>query len=249
VYTYNRLFHAANGKYVMIQDSDDWAHPERIAKQVAILETHDVGMCVTNSAIYTPDMSKRLYPSKPGGYILLADEEHWAPATNMFRRSVLETVKGLNPYFDRLTSMDRYFIMDIVDKYKAYYIDDHLYNIQVRTNSDHRSIDLKDPFMLRKLVITDVYHELKKQRIETGKDYLSEQNMAGLNSLENVLIKNNAYIAERLRIFACVQIDHKQYENGWKVLSYAIKKAPLHLKSYQSLLYLIKSYLTRKDKH
>ncbi len=44
----NRGYASARGEYVVILDADDIAHPERIAKQVAFMETHpEVGVCGT----------------------------------------------------------------------------------------------------------------------------------------------------------------------------------------------------------
>lgn len=245
VYTYNRLFFAAQGEYIMIQDADDWSHAERIEKQVAVLAQHEVGMCVTNSVFYNPNGKPNYFPKQQAGIIDHHTPEHWAPATNMFRASVLQSVGGLNSYFDRLTSMDRYFILEVLHKYKGYYLEENLYFVQIRTNSDHRSINLNEQTALRKLIITDVYFELKRQRLESGTDWLKEKNFTALQQFEEKLLKNKNLIAEKIRTFACIQIDHKKFGNAWQLLQEAITKSPFYLRNYQSLFYLVRSALKK----
>lgn len=245
VFTYNRLFKAATGAYIMIQDADDWSHPQRMQKQVDVLDKQPVGMCVANSVFFSPQGQPNHFAKQQEGIITIHTTEHWAPATNMFRRSVLNTVLGLNNYFERLTSMDRYFIMDVLDKYQGYYLEEELYFVQVRTTSDHRSIDLTEPTALRKLIITDVYYELKRQRLTTGTDWLQQKNFNALQGFEQQLLSNKNLVADKIRTFACIQIDHAQYKPAWHLLLQAVKKAPLFATNYASLFYLLRAYLKK----
>lgn len=241
IYTYNRLLAAAAGSFIMIQDSDDWSESTRIEKQVAVLKQYTVGLCVTNSVFYSPEGVPRHFPRQETGVIDIHTEEHWAPATLMIRRSVLEHVPGYHPYFDRLTSMDRYFILEILDRFKGYYIDEYLYNVQVRANSDHRSIDIRAPFTRRKLIITDVYYELRRQRLERGSDWLSEQNHEQLAAYEARLLQDNKYIAEKIRNFASLQIDFRQFGNAWTLLKEAFRLSPFLSNNFRTLLYLLRT--------
>jgi glycosyltransferase involved in cell wall biosynthesis len=237
---YNRMFFEAKGDYIMIQDSDDWCDLQRIEKQVAVLDKYNVGCCMTNSVFYYAHTEPE-YPDRPGSGVVNIEQEDWAPATIMFKREILNEIPGYHLYWDRVTSYDNYFIMDIISKYGGYYLDDYLYFVWARHDSDHRSIDLTDKAGLRKLISFDVYKFLKKQRIETGTDWLKEGNMEALNSYEQQLMNDKNYLADKIRMFACIQIDNGKYKNGWSLLKQAISTSPGFIKNYQSLLYLLRS--------
>lgn len=52
----NRCITAAKGDYLARQDDDDISHPERLAKQLAFLETHpEVDFVGSNCNLYTPE--------------------------------------------------------------------------------------------------------------------------------------------------------------------------------------------------
>lgn len=58
----------ADGDYVTGQDDDDWSHPERIAEQVAFLESHDEAAgCRISSFTCTPNLSRVRVGYKPIG--------------------------------------------------------------------------------------------------------------------------------------------------------------------------------------
>ena len=142
--------------------------------------------------------------------------------------------------------MDRYFILDVLSRYKGYYLDEYLYFVLVRPDSDHRSINLKDENVLRKLIAPEVYKKLKEQRLQTGTDWLKDKNFHQLQAYEQQLIKNKKYVTEKLRGFACTQIDHKRYKPAYQLLKAAIRVYPLYLKNYQTLLYYFRSLLFRQ---
>ena len=237
---YNRMFFEAKGDYIMIQDSDDWCDLARIEKQVAVLDKYDVGCCMANSIFCYPH-SEPEYPERPGSGMADLENEDWAPATIMFRREILKDIPGYHLYWDRVTSYDNYFIMDIIDKYGGYYLDEYLYFVWARPDSDHRSIDLDDKNGLRKLMSFDIYKFLKKQRLKTGTDWLKEGNIEALKLYEQKLISDKNYLADKVRMFACIQIDNGKYKNGWSLLKQAINMSPGHIKNYKSLLYLLRS--------
>lgn len=237
---YNRMFFEATGEYVMIQDSDDWCDLQRVEKQAHILDTNDVGCCMTNSIFYYSHIEPE-YPEQPGSGLTSIDKEDWAPATIMFRREILKTIPGYDLYWDKVTSYDNYFIMDIIDQYGGYYLDDYLYFVWARANSDHRSIDLSDKAGMRKLISFDIFKQLKKQRIETGTDWLKEKKLDVLLDYERKLLNDKKYIADKIRMFACIQIDNGNFENGKMLLKEAIKVAPTFIKNYQSYIYLLRA--------
>ncbi len=234
---YNRMFFEATGDYIMIQDADDWCDLTRAEKQAAVLDEHKAGLCLTDSyyhsALFPTSRVQRNY----NGPIYPGDEESWAPATIMFRREILQEIPGFHTYFDRLTSYDRYFIMDILSRFGGYYIDECLYHVWARPNSDHRSIDLSDKRALKKLISEDIYYQLKAQRVATGTDFLKEKNMTGMESLEKSMLQNKNFLADKLRLMACIQIDYGNFPVAKQLLLNAIRIAPFFAKNYRSLRY------------
>lgn len=243
---YNKMFFAATGDYVIIQDADDWCDITRVEKQLAVMEANNVGMCVTNAVYYSHLQPKSLPEFGPSGIITLQTKEVWAPATIMFKREILQVVKGYHHYFDRLTSYDRYFLMDIMDRYGAYYLNEHLYHVWARPNSDHRSVDLKQERALKKIIAQDTYDMLKQQRVSTGTDWLKDDNMTAMENYENEMLKNKPYIANKIRVMACIQIDYGHFNEARRLLYAAIKKAPLFTENYKSLFYYFRSLMSNK---
>jgi glycosyltransferase involved in cell wall biosynthesis len=244
IYTYNRLFFQAQGDFIMILDADDWAHPQRIEKQLEVIDLFKVDVCLTNFAVYKLDGSIDYKPLSQSGYIDIKGEEPWAPATIFFKRKILEVIPGFNAYFERSTSMDRYFILEVLSVFKGYYLDEYLYNVLERPDSDHRSIDIEDKRVFRKLVAPDIYNVLKKQRRETGTDWLKDRNFEALNAFEQNLIADKKYISELIRGFACRQIDTKRYKPAAQLIKASIKVNPFYLKNYQTLFYYIRSKIS-----
>ncbi len=239
--TYNRMFFEATGDYIMIQDSDDWCDLQRAEKQAAILDRENVGLCLTDSYYYSQFYPIHTLATGFSGPITIKSEETWAPATIMFRREILKNIPGFHKYFDRLTSYDRYFIMSILAEHGGYYLDEPLYHVWARPNSDHRSIDLTEKRALQKMISQDVYDILREQRIATGTDYLKDNDMAAMEKLEKKMLGDKKYIANKIRKFACIQIDYGHFTNAKELLIAAIKTAPFFLDNYRSLLYYLRT--------
>lgn len=244
---YNRMFFEAKGDYIMIQDADDWCDITRIEKQLAIFENYDVGICLTNCIFYS-DISEPAPEEKTGSKLLnVSSKEVWAPATMMFKREVLDKIPGYNQYFHRLSSYDRYLVLSILDEYGGYYLDDYLYFVWARHNSDHRSIDLSEPNALRKIISYDMYKLFKKQRLERGTDWLKEKRFDLIKQEEDKLIDDSNYIAEKIRAFGCIQVDYGNYNDAAYLIKEAIRKSPLYMPNYKSLLYLLRSLNKKKE--
>ena len=81
----------------------------------------------------------------------------------------------------------------------------------------------------------------RDQRRKTGTDLLKENDMKGMEALEKKMLGDRKYIAEKIRKFACIQIDYGHYKNAQELLLRAIKTAPFYKMNYKSLLYLVRS--------
>lgn len=87
----------SSGKYIVILDSDDVLHPEKISKQVAYLESHpDIGMVYGQAMAISSD-GKELFPIPPNDHVepgdpnrLLLDCYMALPGGAMVRKSVFD---------------------------------------------------------------------------------------------------------------------------------------------------------------
>ena len=92
-----------------------------------------------------------------------------------------------------------------------------------------------------KLISEDIYNKLKEQRVATGTDYLKDNNMEGMRSIEAPMLNNKHFIADKLRLMACIQIDYGNFKPARQLLLNAIKIAPFFAKNYRSLRYYYKA--------
>ena len=86
----NRAIAEARGAYVTLHDSDDWAHPERVARHVAAMEAAPT-LAATRSEWLRLDPAGGLHFRRWG-----AKFQHPNPASTFLRRGAIETVG----YFD-----------------------------------------------------------------------------------------------------------------------------------------------------
>jgi glycosyltransferase involved in cell wall biosynthesis len=232
--TYNFLLTQCNGEFVTFQDSDDWSDTNRIEDQVAILRKHkDVFLCACNGGFYYSEDIQRLCPDFSSGLIILDKKnfEFMLPST-MIRREVLNNVGGFHPYFDRLTGGDQYFILEILAQYRGYQLNKHYYFARFNPTSNHRTLD-----DMRKLSTPDAYFLLKRQRVETGSDWLLEGRDDLLLKYENDLLSNRTFLAEKFREYAAYRIDSNLLNEALILLCKSLLSNPFYIKTYRTIWY------------
>lgn len=87
----------SSGRYIVILDSDDVLHPEKISKQVAYLERHpDIGMVYGQAMAISSD-GRELFPIPPNDHVELGDPNRLLldcymalPGGAMVRKSVFD---------------------------------------------------------------------------------------------------------------------------------------------------------------
>ncbi|HZY78378.1 MAG TPA: glycosyltransferase family A protein [Cyclobacteriaceae bacterium] len=237
--TYNDLLQFTTGTFVTIQDSDDWAHEQRLQLQYDVFQRFpDVGLCYTNGVLYYSETLYKDYAPFKQGYITITDPFPKIAASIMFRREVLKKVPGFNSYFDRLTAWDEHFIMEILFHFKGYALNRYLYFIRFRSESNHRSLNHQ-----RKLTVHEAFELLKKQRIETGSDWLMENKQDKLLEFEKSLLKNRKFIAEKYREHAVYQIDAGKVSGAMSLLAKSFWLNPLSSITYQTFFYGLRKML------
>lgn len=85
----NRALSEARGEIIAFQDSDDWSHPERLARQaLTLLGDKNAHSTLSRSIRSTADLwfQHRAMPTT-----------RWNASSLMFRRSVIETIGGFDP--------------------------------------------------------------------------------------------------------------------------------------------------------
>jgi len=235
--TYNYLLTLTQGSFICCQDADDWSDSRRLELQLEIFHRFpDVSMVATNGVFWYSDSVQRQGTSFKDGYVTFdKDEFKFMNASMMYRRNVVDKVKGFHPYFDRLTSMDQYFIMDILSEFKGYAINRYLYFARFNPTSNHRTLDYD-----RKLTIHEAYLLLKKQRLETGTDWLKQGRSNDLLEYEKSLLGNHEFMAEKYREYAVYRIDSGKPWRASTLLFKALFLNPFYGKTYRTIFYWLK---------
>ena len=240
--TYNYLLSVSTGDFITFQDADDWSALTRLEEQLEVFKkNNDVYLTASNGGFYYSEKSQMLCPPFKSGFISMNENNYdFMLPSVMFKREVLNLVKGFHPYFDKLTGGDQYFILEILSNFKGYAIDRPLYFAHFNPASNHRTLNF-----VRKATIPEAYYLLKKQRISTGTDWLKEGKDHLLLEYEESLLKNRKFMAEKYREYAVYRVDSKQPVPAWKLLSKSLLLDPLNIKIYRTLIYLIKVGLAK----
>jgi glycosyltransferase involved in cell wall biosynthesis len=163
-WAYNIGFQISSGEYIVIHDADDVSYPEKIKKQVALLDAHaDTAMVGTGFRTFTDDLSE----SKPGSNWLSfnssAIERNYkkylrhcvAYGTLMFRAAMLEEIIGCFKAIP--VGNDMFFVNNIVNHdFVIENIKEELH--YVRKHSDSMSSHIrhkKDISVLQKRKVID----------------------------------------------------------------------------------------------
>jgi glycosyltransferase involved in cell wall biosynthesis len=149
----NRLNQYATGKYIAIQDSDDVSLPQRLEREVEILEKNpDIGL-VSGLTSFVDDAGKVVwtepellykgaqYPQNLSEMTkLLYDDCVVANPAAMFRRSVLDHMK--EPFGDYRIVDDWNFFLHVSHRHRIWGIHDVL--VKMRRGKEHMHL-WKDP--------------------------------------------------------------------------------------------------------
>lgn len=240
VFTYNRLFNSAKGDFIMIQDADDWSIESRISDQLEIFETYpDVSICGTNGYFYYNEQRKIPCQSKGSGYVTdIKSQVPFIPASVMFRKEVLKVVPGMHKYFSHATSMDQYFLLDILLNFKGYFLDKHLYYARFNPTSNTRLLNGS----LRKLTAHEAFLLLKKQRLETNSDWLIEGKTDELIAFERRLLKDNKFMAEKYRELSVHRIDSGDLTSASAFMVKSFISNPFNLMTFLTALYWLRVF-------
>jgi glycosyltransferase involved in cell wall biosynthesis len=241
--TYNYLLTLTTGSMITCQDADDWSDLKRLALQGEVFAIHkDVFLCGVNGVFHYSDNDVKPCPGFQSGYVSNTGRPFpFMLAAVMYRKEVLEKVKGFHSYFDRQTSMDQYFIMDILSHYNGYAVNEYLYYARVNPGSNHRTF-----VPGRKLTAHEAFLLLQRQRMATASDWLLEKKENDLLKYEESFLNNRKFMAEKYREYAAYRIDGGSPLKAFPLLTKAWVLNPLHGLTYRTFLYWLRTAITGK---
>ncbi len=236
--TYNFLISQARGNYLTFQDADDWSEKTRLEEQLApFASDQNLFLTACNGGFYYSEAIQSLCPEFESGVISIKEGnfEFMLPSV-LFKREVLNTVKGLHSYFDKLTGGDQYFILDILSQFKGFALNRYLYYAHFNPRSNHRTLNL-----IRKATAPNAYYLLKQQRLSTGTDWLKEGKDDLLLAYEQSLLDNRVFMSEKIREYAVYRVDSKQLKPAISLLWKAFTLNPLNSNIYRTLFYCLRT--------
>ena len=240
LWMFNHLLSKSTGDFIMSQDADDIAVPTRIEAQLGIFDKFpEVGACGTNCVFFGEFIDERVGNlDAVEGFV---SKEYtglpFAPATIMYRRALYEQVGGFNPYFDRLSSMDQYWVYLMIEKAPVYYLNQVLYKARMHSTSNHRSVQMSD---IKKLASWDVYKLLRMQRKQTGTDSLERGAIGELDQFVEELGKNRKWLAEKHREYSATKADVGDKRNAMTLGVKAVLIWPWATINYRTLFYVLR---------
>ena len=241
--TTNLLLREATGLFVAPQDADDISASTRFEKQLAVFANNSsIQLIFTNGLMFTNYGEIRLLPRRGNQELTIQSQEATLMPSVMMRRAIIAEFSGFNEYFGRLSSMDRYYYMEILEKHKGYFLDEILYFARMAPGSHSKSLSADK----RKLIIYEVYLFLKNQRIKTGTDYLKEKDFASLRLLEENLLKNKNLLYERTLEHATWSVDAYNIQDYFKLAKDLFWTNPFNLKQYRLAFYALRNVFKRK---
>ena len=241
---FNHLLSKASGDFMMSHDADDISSSTRIEAQLMVFqEFPSVGACGANVVFFGAHTEERLNNKNSSSGFVAKDYQNlpFAPATIMYRREVYEAIGGFNPFFDRLSSMDQYWVYLIQEKFSIYYLDAPLYKARMHATSNHRSVEMGN---IKKLASWDIYKMLRHQRELTGTDSLEQNDIAAVEGFIKELGNNKRWLAEKYREYSAIRADVGDTRNAMLLGVRAVWEWPWRSINYRTLLYSIRKAMT-----
>lgn len=242
VATRNKLIKQAEGEYIATQDADDWSHPQRLKKQLALFEKFpDLGACGTQM-IKTTDDAKELYRSQyPTSYeeiLTKVTTVPWQCPSLMVRRAFIVSLGGYNEFFARVGNEDVYLISILVLNHKFLNTKDHLYYYRYNPNSLTKTYI---PNNLKQQYIPRITQKLVVQYRESGSNWLEEKDMEALAVFEAELAAPYRQDPSLIyREFAGQSIYWKEYLPAVRYAWGGVRAAPQRFINYRTLFYCLR---------
>src|ERR1044071_7917449 len=128
----NEGIRVSRGAYIARQDADDWSAPERIAKQVALLEADEsvlvCGCRYREVALDgAPGRDRQGYCDLESMQRRLRTAMPFAGGSMLVRRSLVDALGGFDPFFDGILGEDYDFLVRAAEITNVATVDECLY--------------------------------------------------------------------------------------------------------------------------
>jgi glycosyltransferase involved in cell wall biosynthesis len=243
---FNYLLKQVKGEFIMSHDADDISMPNRIAAQLEVFKQFpEVGVCGTNGKLFGQGQVPILGNTETASGIIPPDYKilPFFPASIMYRREVYEKVGGFHSFFDRLSSMDQYWLYLMSKHYPIYYLNEELYLARMHPTSNHRSVSMKD---IKKLASWNVYLELRRQQEQTGTDWLEQGNVAAVEKFVGSLGQDKQWLSEKYREYSAIRCDVDDVSTALTLSMQAIWLWPWASDNYRTFLYALRRTLRKR---
>ncbi len=229
VYTRNKLFAKATGDYICIQDADDWSAPDRIERQLEALKTSNTQVSASN--FYRVKKEKKETTLSSRENIILPGVRAKFPfalASILLSKEVYDDIGPIPNLLERIYAEDNYWVTLINEKYPIAFLHEPLYYYRDNIHS------LTNEVNLNSLVAIPLITELKKQRVESGTDWVETGNSEAINQFKKNLLSDNTWLGETL-LKKAINIAHKNPVQAKEAVRMAREKLG-------SKMYLMRTY-------
>lgn len=245
--TWNKLIGKAKGDYITFQDADDFSDCNRIGKLISAFNQNNDISIIGSNVERIDEFGHRVSISNfalahSELYALIPDKFDFVGSALMIKREVYSEIGGYHEFFDRIGSEDHYWIMKILEKFRAINIPDVLYSYRLNPNSI--SGHLSDNY--RKMISGPMIKILANEIREGKKDCLEANDQKRIQNyveeLEAPYKQDSSYIYQ---VLAKRYFNSGEEKKGIKMQYFNLCKKPTYSK-LKDLIYFVKTYLKLK---
>lgn len=215
-HNFNFLLEKAQGNFIVPLSTDDWLVPQFLEEKMAYFEQHpDTGM---------------LYN---GGYMYFENEKRYELVDNskfkrgkIYRELFLEDGSMFfvgccykREVFDKVGKWDEELLIEDKDMF-------------IRIAKEYNIDYIDKPLVYYRKVSTSAAHNIDFMVRGWEQYYKKYRNIDGVDMKE--------WLSQKYADYAAIATDRNQKKTGWSLIKKSIRLAPLHLKNYRTLLYLIR---------
>lgn len=242
----NFLFEQCKGKYIAVQDADDWCTKDKILKQVNVLnEQIDIGI-VGTSYCYTKQDGKLMqtFINKMSHDDILKyiNENQYLPfasATVMFRSEILQQTGNFRNYFNRIGAGDFDWFYRLIFNFKAVVINDVCYYYRYNPLSFTKTITTNPLKHFSEKIAFFLYNE----RLKTGTDSLETGKTQNIDSFVLPLLEE--YKKDSSKVFREIfkdNLDKSNYKKAFFAACTALTKKPFLTVNYNLFYRFIEKF-------